>query len=116
MLGYSKNKIKFIFLENGTPKYYNNKIFPLGIHSPAQLIATLLKTNLFKENSETSNKVIDWTYKNMQSKEGFFFYQIKKMFSSKIAYMRWSQAWMFYAFSLYFKAISIDSNKLDTEI
>jgi len=104
------------FLENGIPKYYNNKIFPLDIHSPAQLIATLVKTNLFKENSEIANKVIDWTCKNMQSKKGFFFYQIKKMFSSKIAYMRWSQAWMFYAFSLYFKAIIIDSEKLDSEI
>ena len=38
----------------------------------------------------------------MQSKKGYFYFQKKKGITSKIAYMRWAQAWMFYAFSIYF--------------
>jgi hypothetical protein len=39
----------------------------------------------------------------MQDKRGYFYYQIKKGISSKIPYMRWSQAWMMYAMSYYLK-------------
>ena len=39
----------------------------------------------------------------MQSGKGYFYYQVNRYFSSKIPYMRWAQAWMFYAFSMYLK-------------
>lgn len=35
----------------------------------------------------------------MQDPKGYFYYQLKKNFNSKIPYMRWAQAWMFYAFT-----------------
>ena len=38
---------------------------------------------------------------NMQDENGFFYYQLKKGISSKIPYMRWSNAFMFYAMSFY---------------
>lgn len=90
------------FLDNGTPKYYNDRIYPIDIHSPAQFIATLAKTNKLGDNSELARKVLKWTITHMQSSKGFFYYQINPMLSSKIPYMRWAQAWMFYAMSLYF--------------
>ena len=37
----------------------------------------------------------------MQDKKGFFYYQLKKGISSKIPYMRWSNAFMFYSMSYY---------------
>jgi hypothetical protein len=30
-------------------------------------------------------------------KKGYFYYQKRKKISAKIPYMRWAQAWMFYA-------------------
>jgi len=33
----------------------------------------------------------------MQDIEGFFYYQKWKWYTNKIPYIRWSQAWMFYA-------------------
>ena len=90
------------FLEDGRPKYYDKKIYPIDIHSPAQLVVTLSILNKFKENQALIGKVLNWTIDNMQdSKQGYFYYQLKKRVSSKIPYMRWSQAWMFYAFSFY---------------
>ena len=92
------------FLADGTPKYYNNKTYPIDVHAPAQLIATLSRLDVLEENKELANNVLKWTISNMQdSKQGYFYYQLKKGFSSKIPYMRWAQAWMFYAFSFYIK-------------
>src|ERR1017187_4110702 len=93
--------IKTFFTENGIPKYYNNSVYPIDIHCPAQLIITAAKLNKFKENKEMLDKVMSWTIQNMQSPDGYFYYQINKYFSSKISYMRWAQAWMFYAMSTY---------------
>ena len=88
------------FLEDGTPKYYDNKIYPIDVHAPAQLVATLSRLGVLKENRELIDRVLNWTIEHMQdAKEGYFYYQLKQGVSSKIPYMRWAQAWMFYAFS-----------------
>jgi hypothetical protein len=60
------------------------------------------KIQIKNERKELINKVLNWTINNMQSKKGYFYFQKKKGITSKIAYMRWAQAWMFYAFSIYF--------------
>jgi rhamnogalacturonyl hydrolase YesR len=93
--------IKTFFTKDGISKYYNNSIYPIDIHAPAQLIITLIKLGRFQEYWNLAEKVLFWTIENMQSKEGFFFYQKNKYFTSKIPYMRWAQSWMFYAMSEY---------------
>lgn len=90
------------FETNGTPKYYHNKTYPIDIHCPAQLFVTLSKLKKFKKHKDLASKVFYWTIKNMQSKKGYFYYQLKKRFSSKIPYMRWSNAFMFNAMTFYF--------------
>lgn len=105
-LKYYLNKF---FTKEGMSKYYNNKTYPIDIHAPAQLIVTLSKLDILKENKEIVDKVLLWTIKNMQSKKGFFYYQKRKRISSRIPYMRWAQAWMFYAFTFYF--LSLDEEK-----
>jgi len=97
--------IKNFFLENGTPKYYDNKTYPIDVHAPAQFIATLYKLDKLDEYKELVDKVLNWTIKNMQDKEGYFYYQLKPSISSKIPYMRWAQAWMFYAYSFYIRKV-----------
>lgn len=93
--------IRTFFTDEGVPKYYNNSIFPIDIHAPAQMIITLARLGKFHEYRYLADKVISWTIDNMQSDDGYFFYQINKYFSSKIPYMRWAQAWMFYSLSEY---------------
>lgn len=90
------------FTAEGIPKYYNTSVFPIDIHAPAQLVVTLSKLNVFEENKELIDRVLLWTAKNMQSSEGYFYYQIKKHSTSKIPYIRWAQSWMFYAYSYYY--------------
>ncbi len=102
--------INTFFTIEGVPKYYNNSIFPIDIHAPAQLVITLIKLQKFKEQKELLDKTLIWTIKNMQSKEGFFYYQINKYFSSRIPYIRWAQSWMFYSLSAYLKFENCEQN------
>jgi len=93
--------INTFFTNKGIPKYYNNSVYPIDIHSPAQLVITISRLDKFNEYKNLIEKVLDWTIENMQSEQGYFYYQINKYFSSKISYMRWAQAWMFYAMGEY---------------
>ncbi|MCP9751045.1 hypothetical protein [Ferruginibacter sp. HRS2-29] len=94
--------IKTFFTEEGVPKYYSNSTYPVDIHAPSQLIITVKKMRKTASSGEVVDRVINWSIDNMQDKKGYFYYQINKYFTSRIAYMRWSQAWMFYAYSVYF--------------
>ncbi|BBE20569.1 hypothetical protein AQPE_4763 [Aquipluma nitroreducens] len=93
--------IKTFFTHEGISKYYNNSIYPIDIHAPAQVIITLSKLGKFQEYKSLAKNIISWTLENMQSDKGYFFYQANKYFPSRIPYMRWAQAWMFYALSEY---------------
>jgi len=87
------------FRSDGTPKYYSGGAWPIDIHCPGQLVVTLVKTGRFEEQRELCEDVLRWTFDNMQDKSGFFYYQIKPIFNSKISYMRWSNAFTFNALS-----------------
>ena len=93
--------IKNFFNEDGSPKYYHNEQYPIDIHCPGQLLVTLHSLNKYDDYYHLADKVLEWTIKNMQDEKGYFYYQIKKSKNSKIPYMRWSNAFMFYAMSYY---------------
>lgn len=93
--------IKNFFNEDGSPKYYHNRQYPIDIHCPGQLFVTLHRLGRFDEYRELAAKVLEWTVRNMQDRRGYFYYQLKKGISSKISYMRWSNAFMFNALSYY---------------
>lgn len=89
------------FLPDGTPKYYHDRIYPVDIHSPAQLLVTLCRSGRIEEHRPLAEKVLDWTVSKMQDKSGYFYYQKHRFYTNKISYMRWSNAFMFNAMSLY---------------
>lgn len=93
--------LEHFFEKDGRPKYYNNRIFPIDIHCPGQLFVSLARLHRHTEHHELVDRVMVWTVTNMQDKKGYFYYQVKPCFSSKIPYMRWSNAFMFYAMSYY---------------
>jgi rhamnogalacturonyl hydrolase YesR len=100
--------INHFFTREGIPRYYNDSVYPIDIHASAQMVITLVKLGKFEEQKELINKVLCWTIENMQSEKGYFYYQVNKLFSSKIPYMRWAQAWMFYALSAYIKTHNLE--------
>jgi len=89
------------FMEDGRCKYYHNSLYPIDIHASAQFIITLVRLNQLQPNQPMAERVLMWIIDHMQDKKGFFYFQIKKGLRIKIPYIRWSQAWMFYAMSAY---------------
>lgn len=88
------------FEADGCPKYYDTAKWPIDIHCPGQLLVTLQRTGQMESNADLAERVLRWTVANMQDKKhGYFYYQLKRGISSKIPYMRWSNAFMFYALS-----------------
>ena len=93
--------IRNFFEADGCPKYYHDRMYPIDIHCPGQLFVTLHRLDKFEENKKLAEKVLNWTVSHMQDKKGYFYYQLKIGVSSKISYMRWSNAFMFNALSFY---------------
>lgn len=88
------------WLGDGCPKYYRNSLYPIDIHCSAQGILTCLKLKDYDDRSiPMARKIAQWAINNMQNKKGYFYYQKTRWYTNKIPYMRWSQAWMFYALS-----------------
>ncbi len=93
--------IENFFLSNGVPKYFNNRIWPIDIHSVAQSLVTLCELSGLHENALTvARKVCSWALERMRNEKGYFYYQIGRYYRNRIEYMRWSQAWMLYALSV----------------
>jgi len=95
--GYEYYRTEF-FREDGAPKYYHDRVYPLDIHSVAQSIITFLE---FRDHdSESLKRALDvykWAKEHMLDAQGYFYYQIHPWYTNRIPYMRWSQAWMLLA-------------------
>lgn len=79
----------------GQASYYNNRVYPIDIHCPGQLPMTLSRTGAYGSHRELVRKVLNHAIDTMQAPKGYFYYQLKKGLSSRISYMRWSNAFMF---------------------
>jgi len=65
------------------------------------LIVTLCRSGRLEEHRALAEKVFDWTINKMQDRSGYFYYQQHRFYTIKISYMRWSNAFMFNALSIY---------------
>lgn len=89
-----------LFLDDGTPKMTDKRVYPIDIHSCAQGIITFCELADFEpEYLSMAEKVARWTIKHMQDEEGYFYYRIYRYFVDKTPYIRWGQAWMLRALS-----------------
>jgi hypothetical protein len=105
------------FLPDGTPKYYHDRVFPIDIHSCAQSIITLTKFSSSGERiRRLRDKVLTWTLNNMLDSDGYFYFQKRRLLTNRIAYMRWSQAWMLKALTTVLHAETEESMKSSSEV
>ena len=93
--------VQTFFDEEGRPAYYHNKKYPYDINSVAQLVVTVCKLGAVSQHGELINKLLNWSFDNLWSEKGYFYYRKTRYYAIRVPYMRWSQAWMFYALQLY---------------
>jgi hypothetical protein len=103
--GYEFYRDRF-FLADSTPKYYHDKLYPVDVHAAAQAVITFVEMkDLMPEASLKATRAVEWAIKQMQDPAGFFYFQRQRLYTIKIPYMRWGQAWMLYALSLYYTEV-----------
>lgn len=102
---------KRFFLADGTPSYYHNKLYPIDTHSAAQAVITFTEmTDLVPNAGKMANKAVEWAIKNLQDRAGFFYFQRHRYYTIKTPHMRWAQAWMLYALSIYLSRSHVINN------
>ena len=84
------------FLDDGTPKYYNDSVYPLDVHSAAQGILSYLEIG---QDSGGAERIARWTLEHLWDERGFFYFQKTRLWTNRIHYLRWSGAWMLLAFA-----------------
>jgi hypothetical protein len=88
------------FREDGAPRYFHDRTYPVDIHCVAQSIITLLGLkDLDPGNVELARSVFQWAMNHMWDERGFFYYRVLRFCTIRIPYMRWAQAWMLLAMS-----------------
>lgn len=83
------------FAPGGVPRYYDNRAWPVDIHSIAQALVTLTALpGRDPRSGPLADQVAEWALRHMRSRQGWFYYQKWPLWTNRINYMRWSQAWM----------------------
>ncbi|NIT60114.1 MAG: hypothetical protein GWN00_29030 [Aliifodinibius sp.] len=86
---YKKN----FFEENGRPKYYHNRVYPVDSQCAAQAIDTLANFSDYDESAlDLALKVAKWTINNMEDKDGHFYYRQYPLIKAKTPMLHWAQA------------------------
>lgn len=93
-----------LFFKEFLPRYSNRISYPIDIHGCADSIATLTRlSELGYLTSSKAERLVQWTTDKMYDRKGGFYYQKYPFMTSKGVFMRWNNAWMFYALTEYLK-------------
>lgn len=80
------------FEEDGCPKYYNNRCYPIDSQCAGQSIETLAAfSDEDPECLDLAVKVARWTIANMQGRDGHFYYRIYPMIKARTPMLHWAQ-------------------------
>jgi hypothetical protein len=110
--GFQYFKLHF-FEPDGRPKYYHDKAGPTDIQCAAQAIDTLaFFSETDSEALELAVKVALWTIKNMQARDGHFYYRDLKWKKVKTPMFHWGQGTMFKALAHLLSKLKIGVQKL----
>ena len=86
--------------DDGAPRYFHDRTYPIDVHAAAQTIITLLQLkDLDPDAARVAQDVLRWTMAHMWDERGFFYYRVLRLLTIRTSYMRWSQAWMLLAMS-----------------
>ena len=79
------------FVDGKIPKYYADSLYPIDATACGQSLLTLCRFG----DLDTATAVADWVIENMQCPDGHFAYQLRRRHAVRIAYMRWSSAYVY---------------------
>ncbi len=103
------------FRNDGAPRYFHNRTYPIDAHSVAQSIITLLDLkDIVPENMALAKSVFQWAMRYLWDDKGFFYYRTLRLCTIRTSYMRWTQAWMLLALSTLLKELLQEEERSDS--
>lgn len=104
---------KFQFDNEGASFWRVPKKYPIDAHNQGVGLITFSKLSEYgADYLDLAVKIAQWTDKNLKNEaEGYYYYQKTPLFTNKISYIRWNQAWMLTGLAnLYLKLSEKDKN------
>ncbi len=95
-----------LFEPDGAPRFMHDRTHPFDIHGAAQGIITFARAGGRRDRQggtgpdacATSRRIVEWTLANMYDPStGWFDYQTRRFFRTRIRLLRWCQGWMAWA-------------------
>ncbi|HEY1674833.1 MAG TPA: hypothetical protein VGG50_19120 [Streptosporangiaceae bacterium] len=92
-----------LFEPDGAARFMSDRLYPVDIHGCAQGIITFsLRQRHAGTGAETAARVLQWTLDNMwDPASGWFYYQKRRRYRTRIRELRWCQGWMSWALASY---------------
>ncbi len=86
-----------LFTYGGAPNFDESSAYPRDVHCAAQGIAVFSTVG----DGEFARRILGWTLDNLYDGNGAFYHEKGRFFTKRITYMRWCQAWMAWALTIY---------------
>lgn len=91
---------RHFFREDGCPRYYHDRTQPIDSQCAAQGIETLSRfAEIDPGCLDLAQRVAAWTIRNMQDRDGHFYYRLYPVLKAKAPMLHWAQATMYRALS-----------------
>ena len=92
-----------LFEPDGAARFTSDRLYPIDIHGCAQGIITFsLQQRHTGTGAATATRVLEWTLGNMWNPaNGWFYYQRRRGYRTRIRELRWCQGWMSRALACY---------------
>ncbi len=89
------------FLDDGTPRYYDDRTYPLDIQCASQAVETFTRfAHIEADALPMARKVCAWTIRHMQKPNGAFRYRIGRLHRNELENIHWGQSTMHAALGL----------------
>ncbi len=92
-----------LFEPDGAARFMSDRLYPVDIHGCAQGVITFsLQQRHLGTGAATSARVLQWTLGHMwDPASGWFYYQQRRRYRTRIRELRWCQGWMSWALASY---------------
>jgi len=92
-----------LFEPDGAARFMSDRLYPIDIHGCAQGVITFSLQQRYRgAGGETAARVLQWTLDNMwDPASGWFYYQRRRRYRTRIRELRWCQGWMSWALASY---------------
>lgn len=82
-----------LFLADGTPKYYANRVLPIDAHNYAQAIETWLAVAHWRPQAlPSAERCARQLVDRMLTKAGYVAFQTRRLWTSRVPFVRWTTA------------------------